>query len=124
NDAGAVCTDTIHRIRCAPGVSARRLAASSMNSMTWAFAEILGRSYGGGVLELEPTEAEQLPFPVAAAAEDALDELDLWARRKEAGQVLDEVDRHVLRPLGLTKQETATLRAVWQRLASRRRERR
>jgi adenine-specific DNA methylase len=124
NEAAAVCTDTIHRMRCAPGVSARRLAASAMNSMTWAFSEILGRSYGGGVLELEPTEAEQLPFPTSAGAEDALDELDLWARRKDATQVLDEVDAHVLRPLGLTSTEIATLRAVWQRLSARRRQRR
>ncbi|MGH9280111.1 MAG: class I SAM-dependent methyltransferase, partial [Acidimicrobiales bacterium] len=61
NAAGAVCTDTIHRVRVRPGVDAAELAASFDHPLTWAFAEVLGRSYGGGVLELEPTEAEALP---------------------------------------------------------------
>ncbi len=63
NRASATCTDTIHRVRAAKGVDSGWLAAAAMNSLTFAFAEIRGRSYGGGVLELEPTEAEGLPFP-------------------------------------------------------------
>ena len=39
------------------------LAASLYKYLTAASAEIDGRSYGGGVLELEPTEAERLLVP-------------------------------------------------------------
>ncbi len=105
NDAGATCTDTIHRVRVRPGVDAGVLAAASLSSLTLAFAELRGRSYGGGVLELEPTEAESLPFPrldAGAAAElPAVEELDARLRRDGLETTLDTVDRALLRPLGL-----------------------
>jgi hypothetical protein len=62
NPAGAVCTDTIHRLRTRPGVDPAGLGEAANHPLTWAFAEVLGRSYGGGVLELEPSEAEALPI--------------------------------------------------------------
>lgn len=119
NAAGAVCTDTIHRVRVADGVSVEWLAAASMNSLTYAFAEIRGRSYGGGVLELEPTEAESLPFPIPSS-ELPLDDLDLWARRKSLPSTLDEVDRLVLGDLGLSKADRSVLRGIWSNLSERR----
>ncbi len=75
-----------------------------MNSVTCAFSEIRGRSYGGGVLELEPNEADGAAVP-STRAELPLADLDLWARRKEADQILDEVDRLVLADCGLTAAE-------------------
>jgi adenine-specific DNA methylase len=128
NDAGATCTDTIHRVRVRPGVDAGVLAAASLSSLTLAFAELRGRSYGGGVLELEPTEAESLPFPRldagAAAQLPAVEELDKRLRRAGLEAVLDEVDRTLLRPLGLSDGDIALLRGIWRRLAARRRGRR
>jgi adenine-specific DNA methylase len=123
NEAGATCTDTIHRVRAGADVDPRFIAAASLNSVTLAFSEIRGRSYGGGVLELEPTEAEGLMFP-RPGTELSLTELDLWARSKEVEQVVDEVDHHVLADSGLTKAELRTLRGVWRKLSTRRRERR
>ncbi len=90
-----------------------------MNSLTFAFSEIRGRSYGGGVLELEPTEAEALPFPRQSGVLP-LEELDLWARRKDPDQVLDEVDRLVLTSAGLGGDELRTLRDIWRKLSNRR----
>src|ERR1700758_3416213 len=63
NAAAATSTDTVHRVRLMPGVDATALAAVFHNSVTFAFTEIVGRSYGGGILELEPGEAKQLPIP-------------------------------------------------------------
>lgn len=117
--AGATCTDTIHRIRVLPGVDAGQLAARSMNSLTFAFAEIRGRSYGGGVLELEPSEAEGLPMP-AQGVMLSLEELDLWARRKTTEDVLDEVDSAILKPSGLSVKEGRMLRGIWRKLYQRR----
>jgi adenine-specific DNA-methyltransferase len=119
NQAAATCTDTIHRIRVKGDTRPQWLAAASMNSLTFAFSEIRGRSYGGGVLELEPTEAEALPFPRPGGVLP-LEELDLWARRKDPDQVLDEVDRLVLRPAGLSGDELRTLRDIWRKLSNRR----
>lgn len=119
NSAGATCTDTIHRLRVNADVDPAWLAAASMNSVTFAFSEIRGRSYGGGVLELEPNEADGLPFP-RPGVELPLADLDLWARRKEADQILDEVDRLVLADCGLTAAEITAVRAVWRKLSNRR----
>ena len=122
NRARATCTDTIHRVRALDGVDPEWLAAASMNSVTFAFSEIRGRSYGGGVLELEPNEAEGLPFPRPAGSLP-VDDLDLCARRKDADQILDEVDHLVLAGCGLTADEVAKVRGIWRKLSSRRRDR-
>ncbi|HEX7135535.1 MAG TPA: class I SAM-dependent methyltransferase [Iamia sp.] len=120
NEAGATSTDTIHRVRTEPGVDPGWLAAASMNSVTFAFSEVRGRSYGGGVLELEPNEADGLPFPKPNGTPLPLADLDLWARRKDAEQVLTEVDRLVLLTAGLSASEIDLVRGVWRKLSARR----
>lgn len=124
NDAGATCTDTVHRVRLRNGFDARWLAGASVNSLIFAFAEIRGRSYGGGVLELEPSEAESLPFPPPSAGSVRLDQLDELARTKGIEAVLDVGDECVLIASGLTRSEIRTLREIWQKLYDRRRRRR
>jgi adenine-specific DNA methylase len=129
NDAAATSTDTVHRVRLAPGVDTPvdpvALAAVFHNSVTFAFAEIIGRSYGGGILELEPGEAEQLPIPAPAhaGAELACD-VDLLLKANEIEKALDVVDRHVLVDgLGLPADVVADCRAAWVSLRDRRKRR-
>jgi adenine-specific DNA-methyltransferase len=81
NDADATCTDTIHRVRLRNGTPAKTVAAAFLNSLTFAFSEVMGRSYGGGVLELEPNEAERLPLPLLGAEALDLNELDGLLRK-------------------------------------------
>ncbi|MGO9381371.1 MAG: Eco57I restriction-modification methylase domain-containing protein [Mycobacterium sp.] len=122
NAAGATSTDTVHRVRLRPSVDPTALAAVFHNSVTFAFAEITGRSYGGGILELEPTEAEQLPIPAPAhpGAELACD-VDLLLKANEIEKALDVVDRHVLiDQLGLSGEVVRECRAAWIALRDRR----
>lgn len=56
-------TDTMHRIVWRDGVCGRSVAAGFLNVWTLLYAELFGRSYGGGVLELMPSEARNLPVP-------------------------------------------------------------
>lgn len=42
------------------------LPLASLNSVTLLGAELVGRAYGGGMLKLEPREADQLPVPTPA----------------------------------------------------------
>lgn len=121
NDANATSTDTIHRVRLRNGTSARVVISAFLNSLTFAFSEVIGRSYGGGVLELEPNEAEKLPLPLVRAEALNLDELDTLLRLGNVETVLDITDQALLRDgLGLSAGDTARLRAIWQKLRDRR----
>lgn len=122
NAAAATSTDTVHRVRLAPHVDPVALATVFHNSATFAFAEIMGRSYGGGILELEPREAEQLPIPPPAYASDELAcDVDILLKANEIHKALDMVDRHVLIDgLGWSPDVVAQCRSAWAALRDRR----
>lgn len=121
NCAAATCTDTIHRIKLRNGAPARTVTGAFLNSLTFAFSEVIGRSYGGGVLELEPNEAEKLPLPLAGADRLDLDELDRLTRAGDIYAVLDITDELLLRQgMGLHVEETKQLRSIWEKLRDRR----
>ncbi|QLL08551.1 class I SAM-dependent methyltransferase [Mycobacterium vicinigordonae] len=122
NAAAATSTDTVHRVRVTPGIEPTALAAVFHNSATFAFAETMGRSYGGGILELEPAEAERLPLPPPACARPGLAaDVDLLLRANEIEKALDLVDRRVLiEGLGLSPAVVAECRAAWIALRDRR----
>lgn len=125
NEAGATSTDTIHRVRFKRKLSARRLAAAFCNSLTFAWAEVCGRSYGGGVLELEPREAEELPVPLEAAQAINEQRLDKLLREKGVEAALDYSDPILLGDgLGLSSGDIADVRAAWVQLRDRRKNRR
>lgn len=125
NAAAATSTDTVHRVRLTARVEPAALAAAFHNSVTFAFAEIMGRSYGGGVLELEPREAERLPIaPPAYADAELASDVDLLLKANEVEKALDVVDRRVLIDgVGLPAEAVADCRAAWVSLRDRRKRR-
>lgn len=126
NRAGATSTDTIHRVRLRDNsITMERLSAAFCNSLTFAWAEVCGRSYGGGVLELEPREAEELPIPVEAA--NLIDPLEVDRLLREGGveAALKYTDPILLgEGLGLSKAEIRAINACWVQLRDRRHNRR
>ncbi len=121
NEAGAVCTDTIHRVRIQEDYDARMVSSAFMNSLTFAFSEITGRSYGGGVLTFEPSEAERLPIPLNGADELNFYEIDSLLRNNDINSVLEVTDEVLLKNgLGLSDNEISTLRGIWNKLRDRR----
>ena len=121
NRTGATSTDTIHRVRYNQPEHAAQISLAFLNSMTFAFAEVLGRSYGGGVLEIEPNEAEQIPVPFFADVALDLKELDRLERAGEINTILNITDRELLHDrMGLDKGEIETLRQAWRKLSGRR----
>jgi adenine-specific DNA methylase len=123
NQAGATSTDTIHRVRCKG--RPERLAANMYTSLTAASAEIEGRSYGGGVLELEPTEAERLLVPKKLSGALALGECDRLVRGGRLTDVLKENDQLILRAqIGLSRGDCKLLLGVWEKMRDRRMSRR
>ena len=125
NQANATSTDTIHRVRFRKGVQPEKLAAIFFNSLTLAWAEVCGRSYGGGVLELEPREAEHLPIPYSEDILIDTDRVDELLRQKRDGEALDYVDRVVLSEyLGIDSPTLKYVRNAWVELRERRGNRR
>jgi adenine-specific DNA methylase len=122
NAAGATSTDTVHRVRLRTDLEPTVFAAVFHNSATFAFAEIMGRSYGGGILEVEPREAEQLPVPRPECADPELArDVDLLLKANEVEKALDVVDRHVLIDrLGWSPDVVAQCRSTWLALRARR----
>ncbi len=124
NQAGATSTDTIHRLSCKTA-KPERVIANTYNWLTAASAEIEGRSYGGGVLELEPTEAERLLMPATLNGAMPLSECDRLTRAGRLDDVLEENARIVLMGhMGLSSADCALLRAIWTKMRDRRMARR
>lgn len=122
NLTAATSTDTIHRVRMLNGTPPTALAAASINSATFAFSEVLGRSYGGGVLELEPREAEALliPDPRRLTKRDVAAVHHLLTRDGLIA-ALDLVDEKLLvQAHGISPATVAQLRGAWERLRDRR----
>lgn len=71
------------------------LPIGTLNSMTLLGAETVGRAYGGGMLKLEPGEADRLPVPapdvLRAAADDLAGARTTVARLLRTGRLLDAV---------------------------------
>ena len=122
NSATATSTDTIHRVRILNGTPVRAFAAAFLNSLTFAFAEVIGRSYGGGVLELEPNEAEALPVPVSGAENLSFTAIhNELVKHDNINTILDTTDRVLLvEGLGLSTSDAKTVRGVWEKLRNRR----
>ena len=117
----ATSTDTIHRVRFDSKPLGQMIVAAFHNSLTFASTEVMGRSYGGGVLELEPNEADGLPLPLLNADRLDIAYLNTLALSGDIEAILDITDRVLLvEGLGLSKQDVVRLRMVWYKLRDRR----
>lgn len=124
NRARVTSTDTIHRVRIKDGVDLELLGAVFFNSLTLAWSEVGGRSYGGGVLELEPREAEALPIPYSESIEIDIEKLDTLLNQNRTQEALDYVDNIVLKEyLGLDSSLIRKVREAWEQLRDRRKKR-
>lgn len=65
NNANVLATDSAYTISMNENYDIENLIFSFYNSLTLSFAELHGRYYGGGVLELTPNEFKSLPVPYA-----------------------------------------------------------
>lgn len=122
NDASATSTDTVHRVFLQPGVDMHKVAVAALNSATLAISEVTGRSYGGGLLEIEPTEAISLPIPDPTHVDETLvHEVDVLLRTGKIEDAISLVDQRLMKKtLGFTDDEMILAREAGARLRDRR----
>jgi len=131
NKAKVTFVNSMHGLRLvdgAPRISRDALPLLSLNSVTMLGAELYGRSYGGGILKMEPREAASLPVPSPEALEPAWEvlrkertALNRQLCKGEWSKVVDRVDDVLLNDvLALVPHEIKMMRAAGQKLRARR----
>ncbi len=128
NLAGVVTTDTIYRGWLETTmITETDFVAGFHNSMTLLSAEIEGRSFGGGVLELVPSEIGRLVLPVIPGFGSELRRLDKIARSNghgrigNASELIEETNALLVKAnMGLTSELVETLEDARQVLSRRR----
>ena len=127
NRCGAVSTDTMHRIKFNDDVEPENILLAYYNSISFAFTEICGRSYGGGVLEILPGEMgnillPEIPHIPPAFRDELLKEIDRVVRNGDnIEKALDLVDREVLvKLLGIDADICSQCRGIWKKMQKRR----
>ena len=91
-----------------------------MNTWTLLASELTGRSYGGGVLELMPGEANKLPIPEPVEALDGIfDNIDDRVRSRDMFAAVEIVDGIVL-PRHMPQSDKNLLRETLDKLIQRR----
>ena len=115
-----LATDSFYRIITKGGYKIKNLTFSFYNTLTFILAELEGRFYGGGVLELTPSEFKNLMIPYQKnITSNQFKKLDrLFRNRKEIEQVLDYTDS-ILLP-DISESELNKLRGIWKKLLYRR----
>jgi len=122
NNAKAYTTDTMHRVSIDNDVDLKALIASYYNSLSLAFAEICGRSHGGGVLELMPNEAENILIPYDKKNSSLLAEIDdLFRSGANIEDILKRTNKEILKKnYGLSQKEIDLAEGLRVKLSSRR----
>jgi len=122
NSANAYTTDTMHRVYMKDSTNKQAFIASFYNSLSLAFSEIVGRSYGGGVLELMPSETQKILLPYHTNNESLLPIIDNMMREKKSiDEILVITNEHILKDgYGLTDVEITLANSIWKKLSKRR----
>ena len=127
NRCNAVSTDTMHRMKFHGDVEPENVLLAYYNSISFAFIEICGRSYGGGVLEILPGEMGEILLPKIEnidieLRQELLEKIDLIVRNDEdIERALNIVDEEILvNILGIDPEVCCKCRSIWKRMQQRR----
>lgn len=122
NNSRAFVTDSAYKIEMRNDFDINSFIYSFYNTLTLIFSEIEGRYYGGGVLELTPSEFKKLPIPYKAINSDQFDIFAKQFDRKEnIEQILSQNDFNILnQTLGLKSEDIEKLKEIRTKLIRKR----
>lgn len=115
-------TDSGYRIIMNEEFNIESLVYSFYNSFTLAYAELAGRHYGGGVLELTPNEFKKLPLPYKkTSAKTYLNFQETFTDKKDIQSFLNDHDNAILKDvLGMGKNEILRIQKIRKDLMNKR----
>lgn len=119
NHLRAYTTDTSYRITIKEG-TAEQMVYGFVNALTSLSAELEGRHYGGGVLELVPSEIEKLLIPSPTQVMPDVVQLDYDVRTMPMQAVVEKQTKAVLGGIGVSQSDQVDLLVAWHRMRDRR----
>jgi adenine-specific DNA-methyltransferase len=125
NESGATCVNNIHRLNWHndhPVTDWKRLAIGMYSSLAQLSAELVSRSYGGGVLKIEPSEAKKLTIPIIEIHDEAFfTEINYLIMQKKETEATSLVDNRLLqKQMGLSVDSINKIRSARDLLKKRR----
>lgn len=120
NNAEAYVTDSAYMVESKEGYQIENIIFSFYNSLTLAFAELEGRYYGGGVLEVTPNEFRALPLPYTTVNDFEAYKND-FKNKRSIEDVLNNNNFEILNStLGLTIEEIKKVESIRKKLVGKR----
>lgn len=119
NQVGAYTTDTAYRVT-STFTDAENLVCSFLNPLTAITAELEGRYYGGGVLELVPSEIERIYIPVIKDYQHDSASINQLVKDGKVEEVIRKQGEAILLELGFSKEDNEQLMKIWKKLRDRR----
>lgn len=122
NNSNALVTDSAYKIEMKNGYDLNSFIYSFYNTLTLVLSEIEGRYYGGGVLELIPSEFKKLSIPYTEIDNAQFDDFtDRFENKNNIEHLLSQNDFNILNPtLGISKDDLEKLTAIRSKLTKKR----
>ncbi|MGV3582627.1 MAG: Eco57I restriction-modification methylase domain-containing protein [Methylophilus sp.] len=120
NSADVYVTDSAYQILMKDPYTIENFIFSFYNSLTLLAAEMQGRYYGGGVLELTPNEFKELPIPYREC-EDFDNFSKKFENKSNLDKILESNDRILLsQGLGMSEEDVKKIQVSYNKMKSRR----
>jgi adenine-specific DNA-methyltransferase len=121
NEGKVLFTDSAYRIVPEQGYNIDSIIYSFYNSLTLAFCELRGRFYGGGVLELVPSEFKGLPLPYKSINQQEFNNFKVQFKQSaKIDDILESSDLDLLSTLQISALDIQRLREIRKQLVARR----
>jgi len=122
NNSNAFVTDSAYKVGMRNGYDLNSFIYSFYNTLTLLLSELEGRYYGGGVLELIPSEFKKLPIPYNEISNTQFDNFTTnFENKSDIEQILIQNDLNILHPtLGINNEDLLRLTEIRNKLKRKR----
>lgn len=123
NYSNAITTDSAYLVTPHKNYDADSILFSFYNSFTLACAELFGRYYGGGVLEVTPNEFKRLPLPYTSISQKEFKQyLKFHKEKNNIYEIVEKYNTKILKSFfqDITDEEITTLENIRLKLVNRR----